>query len=56
MSKPRMGVEDEPGKGKKVIGLEQMEDSKFQFKLERPRTKGMKRKGDQMSEPSTPLE
>lgn len=56
MSKPGMGVEDEPGKGKKVIGLEQMEDTEVQVKPRRPRTKGMKRKGDQMSEPSTPLE
>lgn len=33
-----------------------MEDTEVQVKPKRPRTKGMKRKGAQMSEPSTPLE
>lgn len=53
MSKPRMGVEDEAGKGKKFIGLEKMEDSEVQVKTKRHRTKDMKRKGDKMSESST---
>jgi len=49
ISKPRVGVEDEPDKGKKFIGLEKTEDNEVQVKPRRPRTKGMKMKGDQMS-------
>jgi len=56
MSKPKMGVEDEPIKGKKLIGLEKMEENRVKVKLKRPRTKAMKRRGDQMSEPSKPFE